>query len=62
LDVVLAEPVGDFLADHSALHVGGAEVDAAPDARVDDLLEGLREAIELSWRYRHAVENGPRPP
>jgi hypothetical protein len=30
LEVVLLEVVGDLLAEHRSLHVGGAEVDAAP--------------------------------
>jgi hypothetical protein len=45
LEVVLAEPVCDLLPDHRTLNVGGAEVNPAPDRRVDDLLERLREAV-----------------
>jgi hypothetical protein len=36
--------VGDLPADLRALHVGDAEVDAGPDAGVDNLLDRLREA------------------
>ena len=46
LEVVLLEVVGDLLAEHGSLHVGGAEVDAGPDAGVDDLLERIREPVE----------------
>ena len=44
LEVVLFEVVSDLLAEDRALDVGGAEVDAAPDARVDDLLERHRRS------------------
>src|SRR5512132_3448904 len=50
LEVVLPQVLGDLLAQHGSLHVGGAEVDAAPHARADDLLEGLREAVEAPRR------------
>ena len=40
-------PVGDLLTERRPLDVGGAEVDAAPDARVDDLLERVGEAVEV---------------
>src|SRR5262249_31690634 len=43
---VVLEVVGDLLAERRSLNVGGPEVNATPDARVDDLLEGLREALE----------------
>jgi hypothetical protein len=46
LEVVLLEVVGDLLAEHRSLRVGGAEVDAAPHSGVDDLLERVREAVE----------------
>jgi hypothetical protein len=36
VEVVLGEPVGDLVAEHGALYVGGSEVDAAPHAGVDD--------------------------
>jgi hypothetical protein len=39
LEVVLLHVVDDLLAEYGALHVRGSEVDAAPDAGVDDLLE-----------------------
>ena len=47
---MLLEVVGDLLAEHGALHVGGAEVDPAPDAGVDDFLERIREAVEAPRR------------
>jgi hypothetical protein len=50
LEVVLLEVAGDLLAELCPLHVGGAEVDPAPDARVDDLLERIGEAIEAPRR------------
>src|SRR6267154_3039941 len=46
LEVVLLEVVGDLIAEHRTLHVGGAEVDASPHSGVDDLFERVREAIE----------------
>ena len=42
LEVVLLKLVGDPLAEHGSLHVGGAEMDAGPDARIDDLSETIR--------------------
>ena len=48
LEVVLCEPVGHLVAEHGALYVGGSEVDGAPHARVDDLLERLREPVEAA--------------
>jgi hypothetical protein len=38
-EVVLVQPVCDALADPGGLDVGGAEVEASPNARVDDVLE-----------------------
>ena len=46
LEVVLLQVVRHLLAEDRALNVGRSEVDAAPHARVDDLLERHREAIE----------------
>ena len=46
LEVVLPQIAGDLLAQHGSLHVGGAEVDAGPDAGVDDLVDRLREPLE----------------
>jgi hypothetical protein len=46
LEIVLVEPVGDPLAEYRPLYVCGAEVDATPDARIDDLLECLGESVE----------------
>jgi hypothetical protein len=47
LEVVPALPTGDLLAEQCTLRVRGSEVDPAPDAGVDDLLERLREALEV---------------
>ena len=47
-EIVLTEPVRDVLADHRAMHVGGSEVDPAPDPRADDLL-GTSEK-RSKWR------------
>ena len=52
LEVVLLEVVGNLLAEHGSLHVGGSEVDACPDAGVDHLLERIREPVEASRRAR----------
>ena len=50
LEVVILEVVGNLLAEHGSLHVGGPEVDACPDAGVDHLLERIREPVEASRR------------
>src|SRR6266536_6169388 len=41
LEVVLLQVVSDLLAKHRSLHVGGTEVDASPDACIDDLLQRI---------------------
>ncbi len=46
LEVVLRHVVDDLVAEHRSQHVRGAEVDAAPDARVDDLLQRVGETVE----------------
>jgi hypothetical protein len=46
LEVVLLEVMGDLLAEHRSLHVGGAKVDAAPYSGVDDLIQRVGEALE----------------
>ena len=56
LEVVLLEVLGDLLSEHSALCVGGAEVDAAPYTRVNDMLEQVREPVEASRRARFVTE------
>src|SRR5207237_1344047 len=48
LEVVLLQVVGDFIAERGSLRVGGAEVDAGPHSRVDDLLERVREPLEAA--------------
>jgi hypothetical protein len=50
----------DLLAELRSLHVGGAEVDTAPDARVDDLLERVREAVERPSRAGAAADGAER--
>jgi hypothetical protein len=39
LEIVLVEIVSDLLAEHGALRVSGAKVDARPDSSVDYLPE-----------------------
>ena len=46
LEVVLFEVVGDLVAEHRSLHVGGAKVNAGPYSSVDNLLERVRESLE----------------
>jgi hypothetical protein len=46
LEVVVHHEIGHVDAEVTPLHVGGAEVQARPDAGLDDLLERLREPIE----------------
>src|SRR5207237_3999283 len=48
LEVVLLEVVGDLFAEHSSLHVRGAEVDTGPYSGVDHLIERIREPLEGS--------------
>ncbi len=43
---MLLEVLGDLLAEHGSLCVGGAEVDAGPHSGVDEFLERIREPIE----------------
>jgi hypothetical protein len=52
--------MGNFLAEHRSLHVGGAEVDAAPHSGVDDLLERVREAVEAPRGTRFVAEGTER--
>ena len=56
LEVVLAFPFRDGLAELGALLVGGAKVNAAPDARVDDLVQCVREPVEVPRLCRRARE------
>ena len=56
LEVVLLEVVGDLLAEHGSLHVGGAEVDAGPHSSVDDLLGRVREPVEAPRRTGFVAE------
>ncbi len=55
LEVVTAEPQRHIVADLGALYVGGAEVDAAPDASINDLLYGCGESLEVPWLAREAT-------
>src|SRR5206468_5098622 len=48
LEVVLRHVIGDFPAQGLRLYVGSAEMQAGPDAGVDDLLEGIREPVEVA--------------
>ena len=58
----LHHQLGDLVAHDRSVVVGGARVDAGPDARVADFLLGLREVVEAArqvagegGRERHAV-------
>ena len=55
LEVVLADVAGDLLAQLRSLFVGVPEVDPAPDAGIDDLLERIREALEVARLAREAA-------
>jgi hypothetical protein len=57
LEVMLVEVVGDFLAEHGALHIGGAEVDAGPQSGIDYLLERVRKAVEAPHGYRTCLND-----
>ena len=46
LEVVRGREVRDVRSELPALHVRGAEVEARPDARLDELVERLIEAAE----------------
>ena len=48
LEVVLRHVIGDFPAQGLRLYVSSAEMQAGPDAGVDDLLEGIREPVEVA--------------
>ena len=48
LEVVLLEVVGDLVAEHGSLHVGGAKVDAGPHSRVDNFAQDIGQAVEAS--------------
>ena len=61
LEVVLADVAGDLLSEHRSLFVGVPEVDPAPDAGVDDLLERVREALEVARLAREAAAEDVEP-
>ena len=48
LEVVLLKVLGDLLAEHGSLHVGGAKVDAGPHSRVDNFAQDIGQAVEAS--------------
>src|SRR5829696_9802123 len=50
LEVVPCHVLGDVPAEDDRLHVGGAVVEAGPDAGLDDLVERLREPVEVARR------------
>ncbi len=58
LEVVLLEVVGDLLAELGSLLVGGAEVDAGPDPRVDNFAQDIREALEAPRGAGFVAEGG----
>ena len=45
LEVVFLEVVGDLLAEHGSLRVGGAEVNVGPDSGVDNFAKDVREPL-----------------
>ena len=47
---MLLEVVGDCIAEHGSLHVGGAEVDVGPHSSIDDLLERVGEPLKAPCR------------
>ena len=47
LEVVLLHVVEDLLAEDGSLNIGGAEVNPAPDAGVDDLLSASEKRLKL---------------
>jgi hypothetical protein len=48
LEVVLVEVVGNLIAEHGSLRVGGAEMDAGPYSGIDDLHVRVREPVEAA--------------
>ena len=48
VEVVLLEVVGDSPAELRSLPVGGAEVDARPDSRIDDFPERVGEPLKAA--------------
>ena len=56
LEVVLPHVMGDFVAEHGSLHVGGAKVYAAPHASVDDLLGRVGEPLKGPCRTGFVAE------
>ena len=59
--MALLEVVRDLIAEHRSLHVGGAEVDAGPDARIDDLSETIREPVEVAATRSGSASGGASP-
>src|SRR5215813_8354766 len=55
---MLLEVVGDLAAEYRTLHVGGAEMDAGPYSRIDDLLLDIREPFETSRGAGFVTEGG----
>src|SRR5436190_23833537 len=58
LEVVLLEVMGDLVAEHGSLSVGGAEVDAGPHSRVDNFTKDVREPLEASRSAGFVAEGG----
>src|SRR5580765_1649582 len=59
-EVARLDPLRDLLAHLRALLVCGPEMDAAPDPRTDDLLDCVREALEVPLRDGDAGERPAR--
>src|SRR5262245_547695 len=58
LEVVLLEVVGDLVAEHRTLHIGGAEVDTSPHSRIDNFFQNIRETVEASRGAGFVTEDG----
>src|SRR6266516_7370464 len=58
LEVVFLEIVGDLVAEHGSLRVGGAEVGAGPHPGVDNFAKDVREPLEASRSAGFVAEGG----
>src|SRR6266516_5959355 len=61
LEIVLRHVAGHLLAESVRLHVRRAEVQTRPDAGLDDLLERLREPVEVPRLARKAAAGQVEP-
>src|SRR6267378_4739574 len=61
LEVVFRHVLNDLSTEGLRLHIGGAVVEARPDARLDDLLERLREPVEVPGLTSEAAARHIKP-